>query len=80
MSHLIPVNADGHKQLPLTQVPPFRQEKSLGQAKYRNKGYLLHNISAEKTTIIRRYIIVIANTCDVSKYFYFSKPILMIMI
>ena len=33
ISHLIPVDPDGQEQLSSTQVPPFKQEKSLGQTK-----------------------------------------------
>ena len=47
-SQLIPVKPDGQEQLPSTHVPPFEQEKSVGQTKQQNKWCLQHNKSSQK--------------------------------
>ena len=51
-SHLNPVIPDGQEQLPSTQVPPFKQEKSLGQAEEQNKWYLHDKKSTTLVDII----------------------------
>ena len=42
-SHSDPANPSGQEQTPFEQVPPFKQEKSLGQTKFIKNRQSLHH-------------------------------------
>ena len=41
-SHLNPPKPDGQVQLPFSHVPPFSQEKCMGQAVKKDRKYVIH--------------------------------------